>query len=149
MAFTSKKKKEDRFSFSPQARAAFAKEMVHHAFDFDAFLIAKGALVKRKGSVIALEYEGLENQTAYVSKFIRNTAYFSFEAGTLNWAWLHPFAFWFELRSQSWDEESKALWECDRLESTRTGQPREARARKVMRELAEGMEGLIGMKTYA
>ncbi len=149
MALSNKEKKQDRFQFSGLARKAFAKELAKSGFDFDKFLMARGAILKVRGNVTAMEYQSQEEQQAYIAKFVKDTPYYSLEAITLEWAWKMPFTFWCELRAQSAFDENRVLHEADRAEEIRTGESREVRARKALKSLAEGLSGLNLSKSYA
>lgn len=142
MAISKKDKKADKFYFSPQARAHFAKEMMNHYFDFDKLLADKRAIRRKFETVggrtypvlVAIEYETQEQRNGYVSKFLNGTPYYSFEAATMEGFWKIPFCFWAELREQSKIEESRLWWECNNLEQTRTGRTYEERAREKISE---------------
>ncbi len=144
-----KEKKEDRFQFPGAARKAFAKEMGKIGFDFDKFLMARGAIMKIRGNVTAMEYQSQEEQQAYIAKFVKDTPYYSLEAITLEWAWRMPFTFWCELRAQSAADESRVLYEVDRAEEIRTGESREVRAQKALKSLSQGLTALGLSKSYA
>lgn len=148
MGFTKKKEEQDRFIFTKNARQAFASEMEKLGFDFDAFLIAKGAIAQRVGGIVALEYRELDEQAEYVKRYLSGTPFYTLEATTLEWAWRCPLAFWQELRVQARDDESNMLWRADKVEAMRSGKSHEDRARDKMSFLAVGMKSLIGKISY-
>lgn len=155
MAIKSKEKKEDKFIFAPTARAYFAKELAKSGFDFDKMLLSKQALKKVHTvtpertfpSLVAIEYETMSEQSSYISKYISNTPYYSFEASTVDRFWKFPTDFWYELRSQSRNEEYLEWITCENLEETRTGKSHHERARDKIKELRDSVMDIIKDKT--
>ncbi len=138
---------EDKFNFQRSAVIAFAKEIAKLNFDFDAFLLARGAIVKRGSEIVPLRYDSPEDQTTYLSKYVRHTPYYSLEAATLEWAWSVPANFWYELQAQAREEVSRIWREMDRLDEKRTGKPYHVRASEMMASLRKGMIGLAAAKS--
>lgn len=154
MALKKKEEKKEEFKFSAQARNHFAKEMEDFKFNFDDFLLSKGALGKRKYpvkgveavSIAVLRYETKEEQTRYITKHVDKTPYYSFEAITEESFWDTPYHFWSILREQSRSEEGRALWEYEKREELRTGKTREERAREVIAKIGSEFKAGLNKK---
>lgn len=144
MSSNKKEKKNDRYIFPSTTIKHFVKEMVKVNFDFDAFLIGKGAIRKHDGKIIALSYE---NKGNYLSKHVNGTPYFSLEASMLEWAWGTPYCFWYELKDQSMSELVREVYDVENFEHTRTGKSYTDRAREKMQEVKSSMSSFIASKT--
>lgn len=153
MGFNKKRGDEDEseggLKFSPAARQKFADEMKAFGFDFDQFLLSKGAIARRGKGVSVLEYEIETDRAKYLSKFLPSSSpYYSFEASLQSDMIRIPFQFWSELRSQAYSEENRMIHECDKLDETRTGFTHEERAMTEFRKLSKGLAGMIGLKSH-